>query len=359
MRSSDFHDLVSGRRRGFGPAVLRAALATVEVPYRAGVWWRNRRYDHRPELTHRVSAPVVSVGNLTLGGSGKTPTVKWIVRTLLEHGALPAIVSRGYGAPEGGGPNDEALELAAALPGTLHLQNADRVAAAGEAVNRHDADVVVLDDGFQHRRLARDLDIVLLDATEPFGFGRVFPRGALREPVEALARADIVCLTRSDLVAPDQRERTRRRVAGLAPHALWCESVMAPARLIGAGGGAAQPGVSLEHVRGARVGLFCGLGNPAAFRRTAEAIGVDVAFAREFPDHHAYTEADAAALAVSARSAGADALLCTHKDLVKLPRGEVDGVPLWAVAVEKRLTVGENALRSRLVGLPPRVSRSA
>lgn len=355
MRSTDFYDLVSGRRRGVLAAAARAGLATAEPLYRVGVWWRNRQYDTRPDLIESVAAPVVSVGNLTLGGSGKTPTVKWLARRLRGEGVRVSIVSRGYGAPEEGGPNDEALELEQALPDVPHLQNRDRVAAARAAVEELAAQAVLADDGFQHRRLHRDLDIVLLDATEPFGFGRVFPRGALREPVASLSRADAVLLTRADRVSADDRQAIRRRVSEVAPEAAWCESVMAPSSLIGVDdSGDVLPDAPLEAVRDATVGLFSGIGNPAAFRATAESLGASVAFAREFADHHAYTADDIESLERDVVASNADAVLCTHKDLVKVLTPRLGGKPVWAVGIDLRPTLLDPALEERLAAVVTR-----
>jgi tetraacyldisaccharide 4'-kinase len=172
FKASTFRDLVSGRRKGVGAAALRTLLRVVETPYTLAVNWRNRRYDRGRAEVQRATVPVVSVGNLSLGGTGKTPLVKWLARWFTERGLRVGIVSRGYGASEGQS-NDEARELALALPDVPHVQNRDRGAASQQAVAEFHCQVILLDDGFQHRRLARDLDIVLLDALEPFGFGHV------------------------------------------------------------------------------------------------------------------------------------------------------------------------------------------
>lgn len=358
MRSTDFYDLVSGRRRGIGPSALRGLLALAEGPYRAGVWWRNRRYDRVESLVHRVDAPVVSVGNLTLGGSGKTPMVKWIARRFREEGVRVTLLSRGYGSTDGG-PNDEALELEQALPDVPHLQNPDRVAAAQVAIEELAAQALVLDDGFQHRRIGRDLDLVLLDATAPFGYGRVFPRGALREPVASLRRADLVCLTRSDLIDEAARQAIRERVARLAPEAGWCESVVEPTSLVGvdeSGGVTEQP---LDSLAGKSVAAFCGVGNPAAFRRTLESLGAEVEPFLEFPDHHAYGREDIERLTAQTRDAGAAAIVCTHKDLVKVGVPKLGEAPLLAVEIELRFRVGEELVRERLAPIVTRaLSRS-
>ena len=245
LTPSQFRDLISGRRRGAVAAMLRCGLRLAEVPYTWAVAWRNRRYDRGTAAVQRVGVPVVSVGNLTLGGTGKTPLVEWIARwigsgdcpnfRLSENGTVPfaetatgtvarrvVIISRGYGA-RAGEANDEALELKQKLPDVPHLQNPDRVAAARQAVAELGCQAIVLDDGFQHRRIARDLDIVLLDALEPFGFGHVFPRGTLREPLAGLRRAHVVALSRADMLEPAEREAIRRRVAQYAPQADWLE----------------------------------------------------------------------------------------------------------------------------------------
>jgi tetraacyldisaccharide 4'-kinase len=262
-----------------------------------------------------------------------------------------AIVSRGYRATAGGS-NDEALELRQSLPDVPHVQNPDRVTAARAAIEQHGCDLILLDDGFQHRRLARDLDIVLLDALEPFGFDHVFPRGTLREPVRGLRRADVVCLTRADVLAPSVREAIRHRVAEIAPRATWCELTHAPSGLLAAAGGRQ----SLETLRGRRVAAFCGIGNPAGFRHTLAAAGCEVVGWREFPDHHSFSQADIAELADSAERTGADLVVCTHKDLVKLNRDQLGERPLWAVTIEIAFITGQEALADALQRVSPHLA---
>ncbi|MGL4514169.1 MAG: tetraacyldisaccharide 4'-kinase [Lacipirellulaceae bacterium] len=357
MNASDFYDLVSGRRRGVGASLARGGLALAEGPYRAVVWWRNRRYDTRPALAQHAQTPVVSVGNLTLGGTGKTPMVKWVARRLRRGSVRVAIVSRGYGAAQRGS-SDEGLELEHALPDVPHLENADRVAAAQLAADELASQVVVLDDGFQHRRLARDLDIVLLDATAPFGFGHVFPRGSLREPASSLRRAHAVVLTRADLVEEPARAAVRERVARLAPRAVWAEAVAEPTSLVGLrseGDFASSIEAPLETLRGARVAAFCGLGNPAVFRRTLERLGAEVAWFGDFPDHHPYGRADVERIERGARESGASAVVTTHKDLVKVAAASLADLPLWGVTIEARFTVGEELVASLVDRVAARV----
>ncbi|MEO0529964.1 MAG: tetraacyldisaccharide 4'-kinase [Planctomycetota bacterium] len=355
MRSTDFYDIVSGRRRGPVAMALRGVMTLAEGPYRAGVWWRNRRYDRVSELVHSAGVPVISVGNLTLGGTGKTPMVKWIARYLRNEGVRVALLSRGYGS-EDGRPNDEALELEQSLPDVPHLQNPDRVASARVAVEELAAQIIVLDDGFQHRRMGRDLDIVLLDATEPFGFGRVFPRGALREPARSLERADLVCLTRSNLVDRGRREDVHARVTTLAPDAAWCESITKPTRLIGVTDSDTAQEIEepIESLRDRRAAVFCGIGNPEAFLATLRDLGANVVAYTEFADHHRFSRGDVERLERTALDADADLLVCTHKDLVKVGVPALGDVPLRAVAIEAELSVGGDALEVRLKELARR-----
>ena len=346
LRPGEFRDLVSGRRRGIRAGLTRGLLRAAEVPYTLTVRWRNRRYDTGRSKIHSAAVPVVSVGNLSLGGTGKTPLVKWIARWFTQRGVRVAIVSRGYGAAAGE-RNDEGLELEQSLPGVPQVQNPDRVAAAKRAVDEFGCQLVLLDDGFQHRRLARDLDIVLLDALEPFGFDHVFPRGTLREPLAGLARANVVCLSRADAISAADREAIRRRVAQLAPQAAWCEVAHAPSGLMNAAG-ATQP---LDVLAGRRVAAFCGIGNPAGFKHTLTHTGCDLVAWRGFPDHRAYDEADLAAVSLAAARSDADLIVCTQKDLVKIQREQLGERPLWALTIEMRFLAGQHQLEHALEGM--------
>lgn len=339
-----FHDLVSGRRRGVAASCARGLLSVAEAPYTLVVRRRNLRFDTGRTEIERVPAPVVSVGNLTLGGTGKTPLVEWIARYVRSKGIRVALVSRGYGAGEAG-RNDEALELEQKLPYVPHLQNPDRVAAARTAIEEFETQLILLDDGFQHRRLGRDLDIVLLDALEPFGLGRVFPRGLLREPVEGLRRADVVVLSRADMIDDDEREAIRRRAESLAPGALWRQAVHAPRRLVAANGQTTP----IETLSETPVAAFCGIGNPAGFRGTLRQCGLqNLAAVREFPDHHDYRREDVESIVVWAAKHGAQAVVCTQKDLVKIGVNRLGDLPLWAIAIELQIVEGEQGLQQRL-----------
>ena len=289
---------------------------------------RNARYDHGTAKIHRLPVPVICVGNLTLGGTGKTPMVAWLARWFRQQGVRVAIISRGYGAAAGS-RNDEALELEEQLPDVPHLQNPDRVVAGHVAVDELQSEVIILDDGFQHRRLYRDLDIVLIDAVAPFGHGYLLPRGFLREPVSGLRRAATVVLTRSDMISDECRTAIRRRIGKLAPAANWIEMVHQPSELRDSEG-KTKP---LEILAGADVAAFSGIGNPEGFDHTLTVCGYRVAARRTFPDHHGYSADDIRQLGDWIQGLDVMATVCTHKDLVKIGLPKLGGKPLWAVCV--------------------------
>lgn len=358
LSPTEFRDLVSGRRGGLEAWLARFGLRLIEFPYTAVVRVRNRRYDRGKARIHKAAVPVVSVGNLSVGGTGKTPMVQWLARWFGERGTRVAVISRGYGAKHGGGANDEALELERKLPGVDHLENPDRVAAVKKAVATFGTQVVVLDDAFQHRRMARDLDIVLLDALEPFGFGHVFPRGTLREPLTGLARAHVVALSRAELLDSAARSEIRQRVKSLAPEALWLE-VSHAADALENSSGERRP---IKALAGRPVAAFCGLGNPAGFRHTLEACGYRSVAFREFPDHYSYGPADIESLTdwvedLRAQEPGLEAVICTSKDLVKLGVDRLGRVPLWSLSISLAFLHGrmefERALQALLDQGPP------
>lgn len=338
--AESFKRLVDGTAHGPGPSLARLALAAVAAPYGLAVTARNAAYDCGLLPVSRATVPVISVGNLTLGGTGKTPLVAWTAALLARHGRRPAIVSRGYGAAPGE-RSDEAAELAILLPGVPHVADRDRVAAAARAVALG-ADAVVLDDGFQHRRLARDLDIVAVDATDPFGCGRLFPRGLLREPLRGIARARAVVLTRASSIDIERRVAIQDALFAHCqnPPPVWAEADHRPVGLRTADG-ATRP---LAELDGRRVFAFAGIGNPAAFRATLVAHGAEVAAFRPLPDHHAYAAADLESLAREAAAARAELAVTTLKDLVKIRRATLDGLPLAALEIALAVPGGGEAL---------------
>ena len=343
LSASEFREIVSDRKSGFRAALWRGLFATIEPFYSAAVRYRNWRFDTGRIPIARMEVPVVSVGNLTLGGTGKTPMVEWLARWFTDRGVCVALVSRGYGAVDGL-ENDEAKELHQKLPSVPHLLTPKRAVGAREAIDRYGAQLIILDDGFQHRSLARDLDIVLVDAIEPYGFGHVFPRGTLREPLAGFARAQVIALSRSDALGEKARQAIQARVTSYNRTAIWLELSHVPQGVRGSGGDR-QP---LDHLYGKRLLAFCGIGNPAGFRRALEQCGYGVVDIREFPDHHAYSPGDLSKLDHWAEQAKADTIVCTHKDLVKIGQPRIGARPLWALEIRLAISRGQADLESQL-----------
>ena len=300
--------------------------------------------------------PVISVGNLTMGGTGKTPCVLRVVEYLKERGYKPGILTRGYGrqSPEA------SLEVGAGEAISPHRTGDEAqifiqsgLAPVGIGANRHDsgmrllrqfgAGVLVLDDGFQHRKLARNLDIVLIDALHPFGGGDVFPLGRLREPMPGLSRAALVIITRcesSDLLLPITREVRRWN-----SHAPIFQSTVEPRAWVDHASGIR---IALGERPFQRVGAFCGLGNPATFRRTLEAQGLEIADWVEFDDHHRYRPRELRHLAEHAAAGGATALVTTQKDAINLCETAGDLVaplPLYWLEIGMQIEREEQFLR--------------
>jgi tetraacyldisaccharide 4'-kinase len=342
--SGDYYRaLVSGRSCGLWSGLQRGGLRALSVPYGWTVQLRNHLYDHGWKSSQRAPVPVISVGNLTLGGTGKTPCVEYVAGFYRQFNLRVAILSRGYGSTAG--RNDEALVLEENLPDVPHLQGADRVALAAIAVEELESEILVLDDGFQHRRLARDLDLVLVDATQPWGYGHVFPRGMLREPPRGLNRAGLVMLTRCDQVDEPERVRLRDAVARLAAGLEVAETSHGPVELVNS----EQHAAPLRDVAERPVAAFCGLGNPEAFRRTLTVLGARVVAFRTFADHHTYSRADVEDLNAWAQQQTEECIvLTTQKDLVKLRLARLGGRALWAVRIRLVFQSGQDALDRKL-----------
>jgi tetraacyldisaccharide 4'-kinase len=330
-RQQRYVEVMAGLGRGPCAAALRAAAAVAGAAYGGIIRGRNLLYDAGWKKSRRLTRPVVSVGNLSAGGTGKTVLVTQIARWLAEAGRRPAVLIRGYKGNSAAIGSDEAAMLRQSLPGVPVEADPDRLAAGNRLLaGPTPPDLFVLDDGFQHRRLARDLDLVALDATMGLAgpLARMLPRGLLREPISSLRRAHFAVITRADQVPIDALDRLAERIASVAPHLPILRCRHAPTSLLVAG----QPR-PVSDLQGVPYLAFCGIGNPEAFRRTAAGLpGLCVDFVA-FDDHHAYSQADLAALDSRVRQAGAKALLTTAKDRVKLD-SLASALPIWTVAVE-------------------------
>jgi len=335
---------------GQGSAAFRGVLSAAAGAYRGALAAREACYMAGLFSTRRLPVPVISIGNLTLGGSGKTPLAALVATALRELGASPAVISRGYGRRTRGvrvvadrdgvslnarDAGDEPRLLAEQLPGIPVVVGESRYEAGRVAVERCGADALVLDDGFQHRTLVKDLEIVAVEGTEPWGNGRLFPRGVLREPMSALRRANVVVVTNPahPETAADIARSLRHRGS---PATVLTGSYRAEALRPDIDGAPRPPSA----LAGRRVVALAGLASPAGFVTTLARLGATVADLVEFPDHHPYTRADLERVCASARRAGADWVVTTEKDWVRLrevPRPEIE---LWVLSV--RLDMGRD-----------------
>ena len=302
-------------------------LSALEPAYFAATTVRNCAFDWGLRPAHRVPVPVISVGNVTTGGTGKTPLVAWVAQQLLQHDRRPALLSRGYRSLDHTG-NDELRVLNLLCPGVPHVQQADRVAGACRLILEHQCRAIVLDDAFQHRRIHRDLDLVLIDALNPFGYGHLLPRGLLRESLRGLRRADVVLITRGEAVP----EATLADLQQQLRH--WTAAPIVRTRFVPIGlrtpGGESIPLVDCSRILAAETpGAFCGIGNPVGFEATLSAVLQRSLTAIPFADHHHYTPADVQTL----QQQQVDAWFTTLKDLVKLPSDAFGDTPVYAVDI--------------------------
>ncbi len=320
------------------PQTLSLLLWPLSAAYGGIVRLRSAMYRHDLLATRRLGGTVISVGNLTVGGTGKTPMVLWLAERLAAEGHTAAILTRGYGAKAKAGANaqtmpDEAALLQQRLGDRAQLGVGKNRYASGHALEKRGAQWFILDDGFQHLALARDVNILLVDATDPFGGGRMLPAGSLREPRTALARADIVVITRADH-APAVETIVRRFTPAPVFYAhTELESIVRVPQV--------TEELSVADRANTQLLAFCGIGNPAAFFYDLRRWGLTVAGERAFRDHHRYTPSDMTKLERAAASAGAGALICTEKDVFNLRGAPETRLPLYACRIRLVLPQGD------------------
>jgi len=341
---------------------VESALGAAAVVYGGAMALRAEWYRRGLFASQRLSCPVVSVGNLTIGGTGKTPMVVYLARRLLASGRRPAVVSRGYrGASERTGgivsdrrrillpaqaAGDEPWLIASLLKGVPVVVGKDRCRAARIAQSAFSPDVILVDDGFQHLRMRRSLDLLLLDAAAPFGNGRIFPRGALREPISAAARADAIVLTRScQSDEPLPPVLTKIQALGRKPifrafHRPRLRGVAAPGAAI-----LKEAAVTAtEPLAAKRVFAFSGIARNESFQQSVRALGGRLAGAKGFSDHHRYPAHERGALEHAAREAGADIMATTDKDFARLGGENPFGMGLAVVGVDISVVSGKESL---------------
>jgi len=293
-------EIISGQRRGPIASVSRGLLAAATSVYGFAVARRNRRFDRGIATSHAAPLPVVSVGNIAVGGTGKTPVTAWLAGRLRDMGLRSGILMRGYKAAAGE-KNDEHRLLEELLGDDVVIEaDRDRFAAARRVAEAGTADVLLLDDGYQHRRLRRDFNLLVIDGVRPFGFGHLLPRGLLREPMRSIHRADAIIVSRRELINDDAFRQIRQAVRP------YSDAPVLEARFDG------TPDLTARRL------LVCSaIGHPDAFRETVAKLGGEVIATLVFPDHYEYTSADVAQIETQVDTEQLD-IAVTAKDWVKL-----------------------------------------
>jgi tetraacyldisaccharide 4'-kinase len=318
----NYRRIISGQSKGIGASIMRFLLTIAAIGYSLTVRLRNFLYSKGLLKVHHVDAAVLCIGNITVGGTGKTPLVVWLYNLITQNTKLKtqnykcAILTRGYKARTQGNKyfKDEIAILAESCRDAKVIVNPDRVAGATEAIDKYAAKVLIMDDGFQHHRLARDLDIVAIDATQPFGYGKMLPAGFLREPVSSLKRTGAVVITRCNQANEAQLSELEQKLRTVKPDMKIARSIHAPVYAIST----KNHKISIEELKGKKIYAFCGIGNPDAFFRTITDIGAELVGSKAFDDHYHYTDTRLAEISEQAKELGADLILTTQKDWTKV-----------------------------------------
>ena len=318
----------------------------------------------------KLDCYVISLGNITVGGTGKTPTAQCLARDIRDMGYRVVILNRGYRAKwrgdvgivsdgkklymDAGEAGDEAFMLAKHLPNVPVLIGAERAVTGRYAMEHFGAEVAILDDGYQHWQLQRDMDILLVDAVNVFGNGYILPRGTLREPVSHIERADVCLLTKVDQAAEGSREYIRSTVEQYNSSALIMESIHQPRCFIELNDwydNIAGEGIDVSRMKGKKVMAVSAIGNPASFEQTLSDIGAEIIESLRFPDHHDYTIEEMKDVLDQAVAQGAEAIVITEKDAVKIPTAIVEAkwpIPVFVVSVEVTFQKGRDEFRAML-----------
>ena len=344
MDQNKIKKLISGEKASFGVILLYLLLRIASVGYSIVVQLRNLMYSAGWLKAHHADAAVISIGNITTGGTGKTPLVIWLCKQVISNYQC-AILTRGYktSKQEPEHLTDEPAIFAESCPEVNVIVNPDRVSGAEEAAIKFGSKVLIMDDGFQHRRLARDLDVVTIDALLPFGYDKILPAGLLREPVSSLSRADAVVITRCDQVAENELSKIEEKLRQINPDIVIAKSVHTPAYVKSID----NREISLEELKGRKVYAFCGIGNPDSFLRTVKTTDAEVVGSKIFNDHYHYTETCIVDIFEQAKKLKADLILTTQKDQNKInrPAPQKTEIPLAYLAIEIKFLSGEDKLR--------------
>ena len=365
-----FLEVMSGKRRRWFDLVLVNLLFVGSRFYRMAVQFRVWLYDKRVIRNHALGCLVVSIGNLTCGGTGKTPVVEVFARTLSANGRKVAILSRGYRSKKrtlgeklshifqhgkietppkvvSDGKDlllnseyagDEPYMLASNLPEVAVVVDKDRVKSGIYAIDNFKSDVIILDDGFQYLMLKPHINIVLVDSSDPFGNGHVLPRGVLREPIKNIRRADYIFLTKSD--GSHKIEHLKRFIRRHTRRAEIIECCHKPQNLVTLEGRNILP---LSALKGAKVAALSAIARPDSFERFLEDFGADLVLKDHFADHHRYTQQEIIDFVNQAKAAGTEMIVTTEKDAVRIPRLDRCDVPILYLRIQIDILSGQES----------------
>jgi tetraacyldisaccharide 4'-kinase len=330
--------IMENRRGGIFAAVIKGVLRVLSWFYAAAIKIVDLAYASGMRRAHKISVPVVSVGNISLGGAGKTPFTLFLANYFSDTGKKPAVLIRGYG-------DDEKRMFRDELPDVPVFVGQDRVSNAAAAV-KNGRNVILLDDGFQHRRIARDVNILMMDAGSLFGRGSLFPRGVLREPLSSLARADVLVLSKVDKLDTDKKEEAIRKLKTLAPGKLVVTARHKPVFLNDVTGAV----YSAESLNGQTVCLASGIADPDYFAFEVKKLGADIAMRLDYADHHDYSQRDIDKIHSAVNGRNIEKIVTTKKDYVKMRRLDLSRIEekLFILDIEMDIVEGKEALVDRL-----------
>ncbi len=328
--------------------MLNPCLAGASFFYRIGMYFHKGWYEKGFGKRRKFQIPVVSVGNITWGGTGKTPLVEHLGHFFIEQKKTPLILGRGYG-------NDENKELVEKIPSALFGFGPDRFTEGQKVLKENPAHVIILDDGFQHWALERNLDLITVSAINPFGNGHLIPRGILREPIQSLKRASIVLLTDVNLVPRKDVDELKEKIRVVAPHIAFMEAHHEPLFFYRP---QTKERVSLNRMTGARVTCFSGIGTPRSFQMLINLLGLRTIRTFEFCDHHEYADAELLEIKSMKESSGSEEVITTEKDFFRCSKSIAQIVRPLVLKVRLCISSGEDILHERLrklVGIEPEI----
>lgn len=338
---SYFRALAEDREQGLLSSFLKPVLGAAALGYGSASGMIRRMHERKILTRKKFPFPVLSVGNLTWGGTGKTPLVEYLARRLSDRGRVPLILTRGYS-------HDEIHQIQHHLPRVRFGVGKNRIKAAEKALREAPVDVAILDDGMQHWAVERDLDVVTVNALNPFGNEKLIPRGILREPLTALTRAGIIMISNANLLDEQGLKDLKKRISDLAPKALVVESYMEPLFFYRA---KKRQRVSIERLARQKVTTFSAVGAPRSFQLTLSHSQIKPIRNFEFTDHHRFTRGDLLEIKKVSESAEAQEIITTEKDYYRSPKMIAETLNPLILATRLRISSGEEILNDRLFRL--------